>query len=541
MSRRQTNHSFRSPTDQKNSSRLVAEWALFLALTFCCPSGKSAEGFRYEFVTESYSENATLLSTYVHSSGIALYTPTLGVSAPAVGLSAAVVIPEASQSAAELFGFDQETTEQASSEPESMGALFGEEQSSEGKGIWSGKISGFYQNSLAYTYPSPGHFSKFKNTLDVSTDGAFNRNVSWKAGARFVYDAIYSLSDFYPPAVKSNQGAYAWFMETYLDFGAGDWDVRLGRQNIIWGETVGGLFFADVVSGLDLREFIVQQNELIRIPQWAARAEYFKGDFYAELIWIPVMTVNEVGVPGAQFFSFPPPPPPGFGEVIEQEPDIPVSLDNSAGGLRASYLVDGWDTSVFYYTSLDRNPAYQRTITTGATPTFIYTPVHERIYQAGGTVTKDFGQVVLNAEAVYTKDRLFSVTTLSDTDGLVSQDEFQYIVGLTHVTADDTRVNAQFFQIWFPDHDAGMIPDQLESGGSIFVSTRAIHPDIQPELLWVTSFNDTDWLFRARLTWDFYEDWRAAFGVDVFDGPPTGFFGQFDDSDRVYYEVRYTF
>ncbi len=375
----------------------------------------------------------------------------------------------------------------------------------------------------------------------MSTDGQFSDRVSWKAGARFVYDAIYDLSNFYPSKVKADQGAYAWIMETYVDVGAGDWDFRLGRQNIIWGEVVGGLFFADVVSALDLREFIVQQNELIRIPQWAARAEYFKGDFHAELIWLPVMTVNESGVPGAEFFSFPPPPPPGFGEIIEPDPDISTSLDNSAGGLRASYLADGWDTSLFYYTSLDRRPAYQRTITTGAMPTFIYTPVHERIHQAGATVAKDFGSVVFNAEVVYTKDRLFNVTTLSDLDGLVSQDVLQYIIGLNHVTSEDTRVNAQFFQLWFPDHDPGMIPDDLETGASIFISTRMIHPDIEPEFLWITSLSESDWLFRARLNWDFYEDWRAAFGVDVFQGPPTGFFGQFDDSDRVYYEVRYTF
>jgi len=30
-------------------------------------------------------------------------------------------------------------------------------------------------------------------------------------------------------------------------------------------------------------------------------------------------------------------------------------------------------------------------------------------------------------------------------------------------------------------------------------------------------------------------------GVDVFGGPPTGLFGQYDQQDRVYSELRYDF
>lgn len=495
--------------------------------------------FQYQNITEAYAAN---ISTDTTPGGL---STDMGKSIePGLGIAGATASAEPTSppgSLNDLFLTDEPSPKGDPANPETMDELFGEKPSEAGKGIWSGIISGFYQNSLAYTYPAPGHFSQFKNTLDVSTDGQFSDRVSWKAGGRFVYDAIYDLSDFYPPAVKSNQGAYAWFMETYVNVDAGDWELRLGRQNIIWGEVVGGLFFADVVSALDLREFIAQEIEMIRIPQWAARAEYFKGDFHADVFWIPVMTVNEVGVPGAQFFSYPPPAPPGFNTVIEQEPDIATSFDNSAGGIRGTYLHDGWDTSLFYYTSLDRDPAYQRAIVTGTPSTFVYTPVHNRIHQFGATTSKDLGSVVFNGEAVYTKDRLFSVTRLSDPDGLSSQDVFQYLVGLNYVSPEEVRVNAQFFQIWFPNHDPDMIPDQLETGASILLSTRSFHPDVEPEILWVTSLNETDWMLRARVTWDIDKQWRAAVELDVFDGPPTGLFGQFEDSDRLYYEIRYTF
>ncbi len=98
---------------------------------------------------------------------------------------------------------------------------------------------------------------------------------------------------------------YDFFLrENYLDISAGNFDFRLGRQHVIWGEMVG-LFFADVVSAKDMREFILPAFDILRIPQWAMRAEYSKNDIHAEVLWIPVPTLDEIGKPGADFYPGP--------------------------------------------------------------------------------------------------------------------------------------------------------------------------------------------------------------------------------------------
>ncbi|HMM47185.1 MAG TPA: hypothetical protein PKC12_04305 [Thiobacillaceae bacterium] len=397
-------------------------------------------------------------------------------------------------------------------------------------------LSGFYGNDLAYTYAGDAHWSRFNNTLDIAGQGRTAGGIGWKLGGRAYYDPIYDLTDHYPAAVRDDQRFEAMIREAYLDIGAGDWEFRLGRQHIIWGEMVG-LFFADVVSAKDMRQLVLPDFDMIRIPQWAARAEYFAGDFHAEAVWIPYMTYDDIGKPGAEFYPFMPPPVPGFQTIIAQEKQ-PVGLDESAYGLRLSWLRNGWDVAGFYYDTNDPAPAFAREIT----PTAIfYRPFHDRIRQFGATLGKDLGPMVLKAEAVYTRDKLFYTADPRDADALVRQDLLDYVIGLEWSFPEETRFNVQFFQRWFPDHDAGMVQDATESGVSFLFSTQALHPRLEPEIFLIHSLNRTDWLAQFKLNWKPDGNWRLAAGVDILDGPADGLFGPYADRDRVYTEVRYNF
>ena len=399
---------------------------------------------------------------------------------------------------------------------------------------------GFYQSEFAYTTPQPAHWSKLRQLFEFGGSGAFTHALRWKLNARLAYDPLYEHSSYYPSAVRDDQLSQATLREAYLDYSTGDWDFRFGRQHIIWGEMVG-LFFADVVSAKDLHQFIAQDFDLLRIPQWALRGEYFQGDSHAELVWIPVMSYDEIGKPGADFYPFKLAPPPGFDMVIESEQHPANSLSNSAYGARFSHLADGWDLSAFYYRSVDASPAFFREVVTTPEPLVRFQPDHDKIHQFGLTLAKELGPAVLKAEAVYTRDRWFTVTNTADTDGVVRQDLLDYIVGLEHVSERGAHLNVQFFQRWFPDHAADMIPDELESGVSFYTSTKLANGRLEPELLWIESLNRKDGMVRPRLTWHADGHWRFAVGFDLFHGPDTGLFGQFDRSDRVVGEARYTF
>jgi len=401
-------------------------------------------------------------------------------------------------------------------------------------------LHGFAQFELARTVAKPDHWSKMLGRLEFGGTGRLGANVKWKLSARADYDAVFDVTNHYPGAVERDQRFNFMLRENYLDIGAGDWEFRLGRQHVIWGEMVG-LFFADVVSARDMREFILPEFNLLRIPQWAARAEYFKGDFHGELLWIPVPTYDETGKPGAEFFPWQPDYSDlGYTTLYRNERKPARKPSNGNYGLRAGWLNNGWDLSGFYYRSTDAAPTFYREVNPGP-DTVTYEARHDRITQFGGTLAKDFGSVVMKAEGIYTKGRGLTVLRLADADGLARQNTFDWALGLDFALPAETRLNIQIFQSLITSaRDPDLIQDKRENGYSVLVNGK-LAPRFEAEMLWVASLNRTDWMLRPKLNWMFERNWRFVVGADVFHGPPLGYFGRYSDRDRIYTELRYSF
>lgn len=397
---------------------------------------------------------------------------------------------------------------------------------------------GWVQFGAAHTFASPSHLSQARTRAELAGKGAFGEGANWRLSARAHYDAVFDLGDHYPAAVRRDQRAQLALHEAYVDFSAGDWEFRLGKQNIVWGEMVG-LFFADVVSAKDLREFVLPEFDQIRIPQWAARAEWFAGDTHLELIWLPVPEVDRIGKPGAEFYPFPI-AYPGLGYDIAGERRPSRRLSNSGLGLRVSTLVAGWDLAAFAYRAPDTRAAFHRSLVEGPQPTVAYEPRHDRVTRIGGTLAKDFDGVVAKAELVYTQGRRFELAVLDASEGVVALDTIDWVAGIDATPADGWRVNAQLFQRMFLDYDARIGLRRHETGASLLLA-RELGAGLDAELLGIGSLNRSDWLLRATLIWKHGRHARVRGGIDVFGGDAFGLFGRYRDRDRIWAEYRYSF
>ena len=309
-------------------------------------------------------------------------------------------------------------------------------------------LRGFLDFSAARAYESPSHWSKLRARANLESTGRLSERVKWKLSARLDADAAPDIeSDIYPSAVRRDLRHEAMIREAYVDISHGNWDYRLGRQHVVWGEMVG-LFFADVVSPRDLREFLLPEFDQMRIPQWAARAEHFGDDWHVEALWIPFPSYDDIGKPGGEFYPFSVP----AGAKIAGEDKPSNRLGNMNWGLRGSTLVNGWDVSTFYYRSTDITQTLYRT----SVAPLVFEPRHDRIRQIGATFSKDMGSFVFKGEAVHTHGRKFNTTDPAARFGLQSSGTLDYVLGVDVPIRGTWRVNAQYYARTFLDHSAAI-------------------------------------------------------------------------------------
>src|SRR5207249_11639811 len=87
------------------------------------------------------------------------------------------------------------------------------------------------------------------------------------------YAAVFDVTDRYPRNVERDQKTELDLREALLTVSKGDLDVRLGRQQIVWGEAIS-TFVTDVVNPKDFREFVLPDFSELRIPIWALDLTY---------------------------------------------------------------------------------------------------------------------------------------------------------------------------------------------------------------------------------------------------------------------------
>lgn len=396
--------------------------------------------------------------------------------------------------------------------------------------------------TLAYTYAKPRHWSRAVNRLAVDGRGELGAGAKWRLGARIDVDPVYQFSNRYRDDVRMNQRASAIWRETYIDFDARGWDFRVGAQNIVWGDVVG-LFFADVVSARDSRDFLLPSFDMIRIPQWAVRAETSQGDLHAEFVWVPVPAFDREGKPGAEFHpSALSLPTSDIDASRFLEPERPARrLRHSNVGARVNGVVGGWDLAAFYYRSFAGAPTYYREAVADARE-FVYRPRYDRIWQAGGTFNKDLGFGVVHGEAVYTRGQNHASTDPAASEGAVSRPTVDWIVSLdVPFTEMDGRLNLQAFQrVHLNGGDAGLAVKPGDFGVSAYISAK-LAGRWEPQLLWIQTFGGGGGLIRPRLGYVPFKNASVGVGADIFTGPRDGYFGRYADRDRIYTEVRYSY
>ena len=330
--------------------------------------------------------------------------------------------------------------------------------------------------------------------------------------------------------------------EFYLDGEIGKVFLRLGKQQVVWGEA-DGLKVLDVVNPQSFREFILPRFDDSRIPLWIAKTEIPIGDASTlQLVWVPDQTYHDVPEPGSTFaFTSPqliPQPTPGV-PVTVLRPDRPNRfVADSDAGVRFATFVGGWELSLNYFYHYADSPIFRRAIgTEGVTISSEY----ERTHLIGGSFNNAFGDFVIRGEAGYSTNEFFLTDNVADVDGVTASGELSYVVGIDWTGLSDTFLSVQFFQSILTNSARGAIRPDVENLVTLFGRRNFRNETITAEALLIQNIADGDGVIQAELSYDWRDNIELYIGADLFYGTSDGIFGEFKKNDRIVSGIRIGF
>ena len=335
--------------------------------------------------------------------------------------------------------------------------------------------------------------------------------------------------------------------ELYLDFYFDNFDLRVGKQQVVWGKA-DGVFITDVVSPLNLTEFLLPDFDEIRIGVIAAKLDYYIGNSTIEAIFIPQFTPTKRPALGSIWYMQPDFPAPATFDWTKSE--IKPSLENSEFFLKYSLMSSNIDFDLMGGYTWDDNPTMhvqkQFGMDTSTVPPspiltgLLITPEHHRLTLAGGSFSTEIKGVILRGEAAYYNGKYFQTADPLAEDALVQRDYLNYVVGLDF-SLGPVKFSGQFIQKYIFDHEDMMLDDEVNNMATFLARYDMVRETLHLELFSYIGITNNDALIRPKITYDFDDSFSILLGGNIFVGDKDGQFGQYGDNSMIYTKIKYSF
>jgi len=451
------------------------------------------------------------------------------------------------------------------------------------------EFAGYLKNETALRIAHGfDEFMKEANIAQLQAEYKFNDNIQFFTTLKWFYDAVFALENKYDRdpkwESKSNKKIkypekLQWLRECYLDILTDRLDLRLGKQQVVWG-TADGVRILDIINPLDYREWTLKDYIDTRIPLWMINAEgklLMNGQL--QLLLIPDYEPNYFAPAGAPFTLRTVRLGAEAAEkvtttTIDQKPAR--DFEHTKIGLRWRNIIEGhaFEYTLNYLHTYDfASSAYTARTAAGA---FI-TRRAEQIDVFGGTFSKTITEGILipglakgwtlRGEFAYIKGGAMNygqsgakVPVLGidgSISGTVDVDQYNYVLGFDKTFFTNWQFSSQFIQMWAKQREKpptfnkstmtllngvtrGPL-DKVETILTTMIATDFMHERLKPQIL-VIYGDDNDWRISPKVSYEISDQWLVTAGLHFFEGKEIYLNGgQFDKNDQVFLELKYTF
>ena len=425
-------------------------------------------------------------------------------------------------------------------------------------------------------------------------NNSFFDEVRWFGRMRFIYDGTQDISSGVSPynafpntdafkddwtlarAASDTVAAELW--EGFVDLRRDSLWMRLGRQNIVWGEA-DAVRLLDVVNPLDNSWHPFEGGGEVfdhtRVPLWMARATYdLKRGYSIDAFVNPgdfVPTNNaDVGAP----WNVNPLPRDGHGNVPPGTFLVSDDTDDWRGEWQGGIRLLGSISTNFNYTLnylslIDADGVIE---TIGVKPIFAPPPAppgppvavlpilaqtHSRVDMVGASfnTSVDSLALVIRGEVLYAFDKQFARSAPPRNPpqfslGTEGRDEYKVLIGFDRPTFvfNKTQTLNISGQVIYTHRESGPIaidingaPARLdETLVTLTLSQLFRGGQFTADLLMVYDTDDAYWI-QPQLRWQPDNHWRVWAYYNLFGGDEKRSFGVFDHMDELNLAISYQF
>lgn len=326
--------------------------------------------------------------------------------------------------------------------------------------------------------------------------------------------------------------------ELYLEYAGQNWDLRAGRQIIIWG-VADGMKITDIISAMDLTEFLAREYDDIRMPVDALKFRAFRNNFKVEMVFIPVFNASVIPVSPENPWSVLPASTDGpvvvLGEAVKPE----NRLSNSEIGGRASFYFSGFDVSVASLYTWNKFPVFRNELTSGM-DTLAMHPEHHRLTMVGIDLSKPLGSLVIRGEAGYFSGEHFPTEMEGKASMLVRKPVIRFLAGIDWYPGSGWTLTGQYAHTCILNFE-----NDLDCNAHTFLATLGISKKLLNSTLSLSTFGYVDltnlgFFNRTGLDYSLSDQIHLCLGIDLFAGEG-GMFGTYADNSEIWIKVKYSF
>lgn len=346
--------------------------------------------------------------------------------------------------------------------------------------------------------------------------------------------SISAKLDLYRDAISG--GAKIDVREAYLDLSLWKFDWRIGRQIITWG--LGDLTFINDTFPKDWVALLSgQPMQYLKIGSDALNISFHPGFINAQAIVIPFFEPDNLPT-GERLFFYNPLPPVSKMSLVK--PNLQFENFEAAGRLYQTLWK--FDLSLYGYRGFFRMPAV-KTFNPNASEVAFFYP---ELGAYGASIQGNLLGGIVSLEGGY-------YDFVDDRDGgnpFVENPQARFLAGYQRAFGADLTIGAQYYgeAILKYDEYEKTLPqgfpkrDQIRHNITLRIMQFFKYQTLRLSLFAWVSPNDEDYFVNPEIRYSFTDELWAALGGNIFGGTENHtFFGQFDENDNVYLQMRYGF